>query len=243
MPKGSRQVPPACAIASRKSAEVNSSHFTECFACAADGRAPRSISAIHPRATFFITCPPWRAESCRAWPLPGSRARPICLDLRPEFLKCPDLSRAALCSAARIAQVCRGPIRTRIELQQTASVPLRKGAKQCRAKHCIERPVPDRGQALGVRYFWHHASRNGLASRPWLFPVTIRFLALAIRVLRRRVPVSSSSAARISFRFWLLLHNLGRPFRLRGWWRLSTKVRRRPFPTGRSRHGASGPVQ
>lgn len=43
---------------------------------------------------------------------------------------------------------------------QTASVPLREGATQCRAKHCKERPVLDRGQALGVRFFRPNETRN-----------------------------------------------------------------------------------
>jgi hypothetical protein len=91
---------------------------------------------------------------------------------------------------------------------QTASVPLGKGATQCRAKHCTERPVPDRGQALGVRFLWRHATRTSPG------------LAVTILIPRRRVLLNAFSAARTSCQLSRQLHNLGRPFPLRGLWLL-----------------------
>ena len=127
---------------------------------------------------------------------------------------------------------------------QTASVPLREGATQCRAKHCKERPVLDRGQALGVRFFRPNETRNKPATTI-LIPRR-QTHALPRSSPPRRAPpasVNSFSAARTSYRFWLLPHNLGQPFQLRESLLLWRAARRRPFLRGRNPRGSSGPVR
>src|SRR5277367_3902137 len=112
----------------------------------------------------------WLAHLRSQNPVPNAQFRTLTRDLHsisgPNSLNvpiCPVLPFATRLASRNYAdgQSEPGP-----NCSQTASVLLRKGARQCRAKHCVERPVPDRGQALGVFFCARHEARINRASRP-----------------------------------------------------------------------------